>query len=68
MGILLSNIFDQLCQMKFNSKIIIDFTVMRNSLENVFVQFAKHQVEQPNFNQMNFLNRNQRPQDAVARV
>lgn len=40
----LSQIFKGLCDMKFSDRIILDFTVTRCSLEQVFVQFAKHQV------------------------
>jgi len=38
----LSAIFGQLCNMKQSMGLINDFTVTRSSLEQVFVQFAKH--------------------------
>jgi len=38
--------FINVCHMKFDEKNIIDFEVTRSSLEQVFVSFAKHQIEQ----------------------
>lgn len=42
----LSSVFRQLIQLR-NQGVVKDFTVTRSSLEQVFVQFAKYQVEQP---------------------
>ena len=41
----LSALFHIICSLKENST-IKDFTITRSSLETVFVQFAKHQIEQ----------------------
>lgn len=46
----LSALFNRLCGLKFGGQqspqpIIVDFTVTRSSLEQVFVAFAKHQIE-----------------------
>ena len=41
----LSAVFKFLCDLKFQSKQILEFSVCRSSLETVFVQFAKHQIE-----------------------
>ena len=48
----LSTLFDQLIMMKEQHKLLKEFTVTRSSLEQVFIQFAKHQIEQPNFDEM----------------
>ena len=48
----LSALFDQLIMMKEQHKLLKEFTVTRSSLEQVFIQFAKHQIEQPNFDEM----------------
>jgi hypothetical protein len=40
----LSALFQIICTLKDN-KTIKDFTITRSSLETVFVQFAKHQIE-----------------------
>lgn len=50
----LSVIFESLWQIKSENK-IHDFSVTRSSLEQVFIQFAKHQIQQPNFNQVNMV-------------
>jgi ABC-type multidrug transport system ATPase subunit len=42
----LSSIFLSVCKMKSIEKNIIDFEVTRSSLEQVFIEFAKHQIEQ----------------------
>ena len=44
----IGGILNQLNQMKYQAKSIIDFTMTRSSLEHVFIQFAKHQIEQVN--------------------
>jgi ATP-binding cassette subfamily A (ABC1) protein 3 len=43
----LGHLFKTLCQLKYEQETIVDFTVTRSSLENVFVEFAKYQIEQP---------------------
>lgn len=45
----LSSLFKALCGLKFGQgdspACIVDFSVTRSSLEQVFVMFAKHQIE-----------------------
>lgn len=41
----LSGIFTQLCKMLYEEKSITNFSVTRSTLEQVFIQFAKHQIE-----------------------
>jgi len=49
----LAKVFQQLCEMKFEKKLVTDFQVTRSSLEQVFVSFAKHQIEQVDVNVIN---------------
>ena len=44
----LSALFNIICSLKENAT-VKDFTITRSSLETVFVQFAKHQIEQAVF-------------------
>ena len=37
-------IFDALCELRFKQNLVIDFSVSRGSLEQVFIQFAKHHI------------------------
>jgi hypothetical protein len=46
----LSVVFEQMVQMKREDGLIVNFQVTRSSLEQVFVSFAKHQIQQPNMN------------------
>lgn len=62
----LSRVFEGICDMKYRMQLITDFSVTRSSLEQVFIQFAKHQIQQTNYNDLQHVANSRGRQQHIA--